>query len=201
MYEVELKVQAAHEPIREALAAREATRLGTVRQADTYYDAPHRSFADTDEALRLRHETREGGTEEREGDTAEDERETTHLAYKGPLIEAASKTREEAETAVTDPDATGAILDALGFAPAARVTKHRERFVLGAYTVALDSVEDLGTFVEVERTVEADDGIGAARDGARELLADLGLDPDDQVRTSYLELLLDAPDADGSTDG
>jgi len=201
MYEVELKVQAAHEPIREALAAREATRLGTVRQADTYYDAPHRSFADTDEALRLRHETREGGTEEREGDTAEDERETTHLAYKGPLIEAASKTREEAETAVTDPDATGAILDALGFAPAARVTKHRERFVLGAYTVALDSVEDLGTFVEVERTVEADDGIGAARDGARELLADLGLDPDDQIRTSYLELLLDAPDADGSTDG
>ena len=201
MYEVELKVQAAHEPIREALAAREATRLGTVRQADTYYDAPHRSFADTDEALRLRHETREGGTEEREGDTAEDERETTHLAYKGPLIEAASKTREEAETAVTDPDATGAILDALGFTPAARVTKHRERFVLGAYTVALDSVEDLGTFVEVERTVEADDGIGAARDGARELLADLWLDPDDQIRTSYLELLLDAPDADGSTDG
>ena len=201
MYEVELKVQAAHEPIREALAAREATRLGTVRQADTYYDAPHRSFADTDEALRLRHETREGGTEEREGDTAEDERETTDLTYKGPLIEAASKTREEAETAVTDPDATGAILAALGFTPAARVTKHRERFVLGEYTIALDSVEDLGTFVEVERTVEADDGIGAARDGARELLADLGLDPDDQVRTSYLELLLDAPDADGSTDG
>ena len=201
MYEVELKVQAAHEPIREALAAREATRLGTVRQADTYYDAPHRSFADTDEALRLRHETREGGTEEREGDTAEDEREMTHLAYKGPLIEAASKTREEAETAVTDPDATGAILAALGFTPAARVTKHRERFVLGEYTIALDSVEDLGTFVEVERTVEADDGIGAARDGARELLADLGLDPDDQVRTSYLELLLGAPDADGATDG
>ncbi|PSP73053.1 class IV adenylate cyclase [Halobacteriales archaeon QH_9_66_26] len=201
MYEVELKVQAAHEPIREALAAREATRLGTVRQADTYYDAPHRSFADTDEALRLRHETREGGTEEREGDTAEDERETTDLTYKGPLIEAASKTREEAETAVTDPDATGAILAALGFTPAARVTKHRERFVLGEYTIALDSVEDLGTFVEVERTVEADDGIGAARDGARELLADLGLDPDDQVRTSYLELLLDAPDADGATDG
>ena len=201
MYEVELKVQAAHEPIREALAAREATRLGTVRQADTYYDAPHRSFADTDEALRLRHETREGGTEEREGDTAEDEREMTHLAYKGPLIEAASKTREEAETAVTDPDATGAILAALGFTPAARVTKHRERFVLGEYTIALDSVEDLGTFVEVERTVEADDGIGAACDGARELLADLGLDPDDQVRTSYLELLLGAPDADGATDG
>ena len=200
MYEVELKVQAAHEPIREALAAREATRLGTVRQADTYYDAPHRSFADTDEALRLRHETREGGTEEREGDTAEDERETTDLTYKGPLIEAASKTREEAETAVTDPDATGAILAALGFTPAARVTKHRERFVLGEYTIALDSVEDLGTFVEVERTVEADDGIGAARDGARELLADLGLDPDDQVRTSYLELLLGAPDADGATD-
>ena len=190
MYEVELKVRAAHEPVREALAAREATRLGTVRQADTYYDAPHRSFADTDEALRLRHETREG-------DTAGNDGEVTRLTYKGPLVEAASKTREEAETAVADPDATDAILDALGFVPAARVTKHRERFALGAYTIALDAVEDLGTFVEVERTVDTDDGIGAARDGAHELLYDLGLDPDEQIRTSYLGLLLDAPDTDG----
>jgi adenylate cyclase class 2 len=211
VYEVELKVRAAHEPVREALAAREATRLGTVRQADTYYDAPHRSFADTDEALRLRHETREGATDghggltdgreaitvEREGDTAGNDGEVTRLTYKGPLVEAASKTREEAETAVTDPDATDAILDALGFVPAARVTKHRERFALGAYTIALDAVEDLGTFVEVERTVDTDDGIGAARDGAHELLYDLGLDPDEQIRTSYLGLLLDAPDTDG----
>ena len=214
MYEVELKVRAAHEPVREALAAREATRLGTVRQADTYYDAPHRSFADTDEALRLRHETREGATEghgglaereattvEREGDTTGNDGKVSRLTYKGPLVEAASKTREEAETAVADPDATDAILDALGFVPAARVTKHRERFALGAYTIALDAVEDLGTFVEVERTVDTDDGIEAARDGAHELLYDLGLDPDEQIRTSYLGLLLDAPDTDGPADG
>ncbi|EMA45090.1 class IV adenylate cyclase [Halococcus saccharolyticus] len=181
MYEVELKVRAAHEPVRDALVAREATRLGTVAQDDTYYDAPHRSFVETDEALRLRHETQEENAES-----------TTHLTYKGPLVDTTSKTREEAETAVDDPEAAETIVEALGFSPAASVRKRRERFALGEYTIALDSVTDVGQFVEVERTVETETEIDRARDGARELLADLGLDPDDQLRTSYLALLLDA---------
>ena len=32
------------------------------------------------------------------------------------------------------------------------------------------------------------------REGARDLLRDLGLDPEDHVRTSYLELVLEAGD-------
>ena len=100
--------------------------------------------------------------------------------------------REEAETVVDDPEAAETIFEALGFSPAASVRKRRERFALGEYTIALDSVTDVGQFVEVERTVETEAEIDPARDGARELLADLGLDPDDQLRTSYLALLLDA---------
>jgi|AntDeeMinimDraft_5_1070356.scaffolds.fasta_scaffold13153_2 adenylate cyclase class 2 len=207
MYEVELKVRATHEPVREALVAREATRLGTVEQNDTYYDAPHRSFAETDEALRLRRETHEEDAEERGGNMAEDAAErggetaanergtTTHLTYKGPLVDTTSKTREEAETVVADADAAASIVESLGFSPAASVRKHRERFAFGEYTVALDSVTDVGQFVEIERTVEREAEIDRARDGARERLADLGLDPDDQLQTSYLGLLLDARDS------
>lgn len=191
MYEVELKVRAAHEPVREALVAREATCLGTVEQNDTYYDAPHRSFAETDEALRLRRETREENVENPE-DVEGTEESTAHLTYKGPLVDTTSKTREEAETVVDDPEAAETIVEALGFSPAASVRKHRERFALGEYTIALDSVTDVGQFVEIERTVETEAEIDAARDGARERLADLELDPDDQLRTSYLALLLDA---------
>jgi len=41
----------------------------------------------------------------------------------------------------------------------------------------------------VERAVPGS-AVDDAREGARALLDRLGLDPDDQVRTSYLELLL-----------
>ncbi|MDX1746967.1 MAG: CYTH domain-containing protein, partial [Halobacteriales archaeon] len=56
MYEVEVKIRADHEPVREQLAALEATSLGSITQADTYYDHPCRSFVETDEAVRIRRE-------------------------------------------------------------------------------------------------------------------------------------------------
>ena len=59
MYEVELKLRADHEAVRAALDDAGASADVRVRQVDTYYDAPHRDFAETDEALRLRRETRE----------------------------------------------------------------------------------------------------------------------------------------------
>ncbi|MFC7046312.1 class IV adenylate cyclase [Halobacteriaceae archaeon GCM10025711] len=174
MYEVELKVRADHEAVRQALSGVDADARGTVVQEDTYYDAPHREFAETDEALRVRRERRDG-------------EETARLTYKGPLVEAESKTRREVETGVESADDADAILSAVGFTPAATVRKERTRFAVGEYTVTLDDVDGLGEFVEVE--TEADE-VEPAREGARDLLERLGLDPDDHVRTSYLGLLL-----------
>jgi adenylate cyclase class 2 len=176
MYEVEVKVRADHDAVRDRLAEREATERFAVTQVDTYYDAPHRDFADTDEALRVRTERRDG-------------EETTKLTYKGPLLEAESKSREEHETAVADPGAIRNIIDGLGFTPAAEVRKERTFFELDGYTVTLDTVEGLGEFVEVETEID-DADIELAREGAVELLDSLGLDPDEQIRTSYLGLLL-----------
>jgi adenylate cyclase class 2 len=199
MYEVELKVRAAHGPVREALESRGATPVGRVHQHDTYYDAPHRDFAETDEALRLRRETREEGSDGSAGGrgTADP---TTRLTYKGPLVESASKTREEHETGIGDPDAADALLGALGFSPAAVVEKSRERFACGEYAVVLDTLPELGEFVEVER--EASEGeVAAAREGAAELLGELGRDPTEQIRTSYLELALDRRSAGTAQSG
>jgi len=177
MYEVEVKVPADHDAVRERLAARGAGVLGAVEQADTYYDAPHRSFAETDEALRIRTERPDDG-------------EPVHeFTYKGPKVDAASKTREEHESAVGDPGAVDAALRAMGFEPAATVEKRRERFELDGYTVTLDDVEGVGEYVEVERGGPAA-AVDELREGAFAVLADLGLDPDDQVRTSYLGLAL-----------
>jgi len=178
MYEVELKVRADHDPVRDRLAALDADHVGTVTQVDTYYDAPHRDFAETDEALRIRREERGGET-------------TTRVTYKGPLVERESKTRREVETGVEDGDRFDDILGALGFSPAAVVEKERERYTLDGYTVTLDTVADLGEFVEIEReAAEAD--LETVREGAVERLRSLGLDPDAQIRTSYLGLLLNS---------
>ncbi len=175
MYEVELKVRTAHESVRKRLEEIGATRVESVRQEDVYYDAPDRDFAQTDEALRIREESLDGATE-------------TRLTYKGPLVESESKTREEAETAVSEPDELRAILDGLGYEPAATVCKDRDRYTVDGCTVTLDAVDGLGEFVEAE--LETEDDIDAARERLIDVLERLELDPDEQIRTSYLGLLL-----------
>jgi adenylate cyclase class 2 len=59
------------------------------------------------------------------------------------------------------------------------------------HTVVLDSVTDLGEFVEVEATTPTESDIPAVRSALDETLTVLGLDPDNQIRTSYLGLLLE----------
>lgn len=186
MYELEVKVKTDHDAVRSKLAEVDATQISTVDQVDTYYDAPHRTFAETDEALRIRAET-----ESNESSPAPDP--VTQLTYKGPLVDDASKTRKESETEVESREAMEEILDHLGFSPAAVVEKSRERYALDGYTVTLDTVSNLGEFVEVETEVEADHtnaDLKTAREGAFSVLHTLGLDPDEQIRTSYLDLLI-----------
>jgi adenylate cyclase class 2 len=176
MYEVELKVEADHDEVRRRLTALGADPLGTVEQVDTYYEHPVRDFGETDEAFRVRRETDDEGTE-------------TRVTYKGPLVEESSKTREEFETGVEDGETMERMLEELGFEPFEAVEKRRERFACEGYTVTLDTVAGLGEYVEVE--TEAAD-IEPAREGAVALMTDLDLDPGEQVRTSYLGLLLES---------
>ncbi len=177
MYEVEMKVRADHERVRRELDERGAIPRDTVGQRDTYYNAPTRDFAETDEALRVRRESCEGA-------------DRAKLTYKGPLVGETSKTREEYETEIGDGDVMGSILDSLGFVPVETVEKERERFSIEAYVVTLDSVAELGEFVEVETNAREDD-LDSARAGVVGVVESLGLDPDAEIRTSYLELLLE----------
>jgi len=179
MYEVEIKVRADHDAVCDRLAELDADRRGRVRQVDTYFDAPHREFAETDEALRVR----------RVSDPESEDAADARITYKGPLLEAESKSREEFETGVDDGATATEIFERLGFEAAATVEKHRTVYDVDGYHVTLDAVDGLGEFVEVETETESAD-IAEARDGARDLLDALGLDADEQIRTSYLGLLL-----------
>lgn len=183
-YEVEQKYRVTDpDEVLQRLSALGAQAKATVFQTDTYYAHPQRDFAATDEALRLR----------RVGDS-------NWLTYKGPKLDATTKTRREIELAIA-PGETPArrgdeLLVALGFRRVAEVRKSRQTFFLqragSTLEVALDHVDDLGGFVELEIMVDREAAIEPARQTIAALADALKLS---QVeRRSYLELLLDSAD-------
>jgi len=186
-----VKVRADHAAVEAALTAAGATPESVVAQVDTYYDPPHRDFGATDEALRIRRVAPVEAPGDDPGETvaaAMDAAGSGRVTYKGPLVEAASKTREEIETGVEDAERLGQILVRLGFEAVGTVKKVRSKYRLEGYEVVLDDVVGLGSFVEVDATA-AEAEIEEVREGAHDLLDSLGLDPTTQIRTSYLELV------------
>lgn len=175
-YEVEQKFPVHDaESLRARLSLLGATLGAPVAQCDRYFNHPALDYAATDEALRIRQ--------------SGDER---FITYKGPKIDATSKTRREIELPLTGDDAHWAeLLVALGFRPVAEVRKSRctcELLRQGfAVEVALDDVEQVGVYCELELQAEA-----AALDAARQCLQTLEqeLELGAVERRSYLELLL-----------
>jgi adenylate cyclase class 2 len=157
-----------------------AVSSGVQVEADHYFNAPDRDFAQTDEALRLR----QVGAH-------------NILTYKGPKQKAAVKIRTELEVPLADGDEPAErltqILVFLGYRPVAEVRKERRHFPLrrGGFdlTITLDAVEGLGPFAEVE-IVAPEEQKEAAQAVLAETIAALGLT---QVeRRSYLGLVLAA---------
>jgi adenylate cyclase class 2 len=173
MIEVEVKVRADHEKIRPILKKIGAAKSKVETQSDTYFAAPHRDFAKTDEALRIRLE---------DGKSV--------LTYKGPKLDGVSKTREELETPVDEVIFTR-ILHALGFSEAGKVRKNREFFKAGEITVSLDAVEGLGEFLEVEIMAENEKDLETSRHKLFDFLKQVGFEEKDSIRTSYLEMVLE----------
>jgi len=143
---------------------------------DTYYQHPCRDFSKTDEALRIRIRRFNGHFE-------------AFLTYKGPKIDSVSKTREEIEVQINDPDEHARILEALGFTEVLTVEKIREKYyVEKGITLTLDEVEGLGKFVEVEALTEDKRKVPELVEKLKKILFDLGVTRFE--RRSYLELLL-----------
>jgi adenylate cyclase class 2 len=100
------------------------------------------------------------------------------LTFKGPArFEAGTKSREEQETSVSDPDAVERILTALGLERRFRYEKRREEWDLEGCVIALDETP-IGTFVEIEGDPSA----------IRRVLQRLGLDFSKAIPYTYAEL-------------
>lgn len=172
MLEIELKVSVPSlDPIRDRLVLRRARPCGRVHEHDRYYNAPHRDFALTDEAVRVRYTD-----------------DHAVVTYKGPKIKKFGlKAREELNFAVESGETFETMLARLGFTLTTDVNKWRENYRLGDATISLDTVEELGTFVEIEVVTEndADNPTGRITTLAHEIGAD-----GEPILASYLELLL-----------
>lgn len=175
MIEVELKGYADDEIFKRV--RRKFTLVRKEYHEDTYYQHPCRDFSKTDEALRIRLKRFNGHFE-------------AFMTYKGPKINGASKTREEIEVPLTDPDEQARILEKLGFVEVLTVHKVREKYyVEKGVIITLDEVEDLGKFVEIEALVEREDEVEKTVDRLKSIMEGLGVKRFE--RRSYLELLLE----------
>lgn len=180
MLEIEVKCPVSDlEGIRQGLAARGAVEQASALEADHYFNAPDRDFAQTDEALRLRRI----GT-------------ANLVTYKGPKQPGATKTRSEIEVPIADgqdaADDFCNLLEHLGYRPTAVVRKrrieyhlHRDDFEVFA---CLDDVEEVGRFIELE-IVAPENRRDAAQEVVTMLCRELGLEQIE--RRSYLEMLLE----------
>ena len=156
-----------------------ATSRQVVRQVDSYYSHPIRDFAASDEALRVRHVG-----------------QSNFITYKGPKLDAKTKTRREIELPLATGDDAAAgydeLLDALGFHRVAEVSKVRQIFQLQregqTIELVVDEVHDVGNFVELEIVVDDESEIPIAQQQIATLASELQLA--DAERRSYLELLL-----------
>ncbi len=136
MLEFELKVRISSlDPVRQQLIGHNARFCGRIHEHDIYYNAPHRDFGVTDEAIRVRYKIKTSGL----------------------------KAREELNTVVDSGAVFEQMLDRLGFTRTAEVNKWRENYRLSGAAITLDEVEDLGTFVEIEILAEDENSNTAAR--------------------------------------
>ena len=172
MLEIELKVQVdALGPVREQLNTRNAQFSGRIHEHDIYYNAPHRDFGTTDEAMRVRYTN-----------------EHAVITYKGAKrAKYGLKAREELNTAVESGEVFEQILVRLGFVKTAEVNKWRENYRLGTAAISLDSVDELGTFVEIEVMTDLD---GPDATEQINMLAKEMEIVGSPILASYLELLL-----------
>lgn len=180
MYEVELKFQLADAPaIQRQLAELGAQAGRAVKQRDVYFRHPSRDFTQTGEAFRMR--------------VTGDE---TRITYKGPVIDTQAKVRQEIELPVgrnaTDAATLEIVLILLGFTPVRPVEKtrvpHHLEWEGRTLEITLDTVAELGTFLEIEGMAEEPDR-EAVRDSILRLASQMGLaNPE---RKSYLRLLLE----------
>jgi adenylate cyclase class 2 len=167
--EIKLRFDSAEEARDRILALGATPYLGRRLQEDCLFDTDDETLRRKRETLRVRSE---GGK--------------ALLTFKGPVIPAAIKIREEYETVVSDGAALQTILEELGLHVWFRYEKYREEFTADDVLIAVDETP-VGVFVEIEGNEDAIHRTATA----------LGKSASDYITDSYRFIFLQHRDANG----
>lgn len=136
--EVKLKVE-EHAPVRAALVRLNARRVGVVRETNIFFDRPDGSLRRRETGLRVRFSAAAGEAVP-----------ATLLTVKGPANAAGLRAREAFDLTLTPHDQIVPLLKLLGFEQQLLFEKDRESWKWEECSVELDTMPELGTFVEIE---------------------------------------------------
>lgn len=178
--EIEIKVRVTSlDPIRENLNRNGCELIAEQDEFDVYYNAPHKDFAVTDEALRVRY------TENQVCGKVM----PPNVTYKGPKVgREGFKAREEVIVDLSSGEEFGVILEHLNFKRTAEVFKHREIYQCDKAIVTLDDVKGVGLFSEIEADFSlSEDEAVRVIDEVAKMAGIVG----ERLTKSYLELLLE----------
>jgi predicted adenylyl cyclase CyaB len=144
--EIEIKLKIDHlAPVRDRLRHLGATRLSEVLETNIFFDTADRVLLGSDCGLRLRCSRDVHSHSDR-----------LAISFKGPRGEGPVKTREEIEMIVDTQEAAIDLLARLGYDVVLTFEKHRESWLLDRCKIELDSLPELGSFVEIECPTQAD---------------------------------------------
>jgi adenylate cyclase, class 2 len=176
LIEVEVKASVNDfSDVKERLIQIGAVKIKKEYQKDLYYNAPHKDFGVTDEALRIR-------------EISENDGRRYILTYKGAKLDNVSKTRKEIEVDVSESENTSLILENIGFKKAAIVKKERDIFHLDEFIITLDNVYNVGKFVEIETEANEDEDTSKSITKIFKIYKKLGIEEGFE-RRSYLEIM------------
>jgi adenylate cyclase class 2 len=134
--EAKLKVDSI-EQVEDTLRVLGAEFVAEQVQSDYHFDDERGTLAKADKCLRLRRQAAGG-------------QEKYFLTYKGPKEKSNLKKRQEVEVEVSDGESVRKLLELLGYTGAMVVQKKRRLWRVGSCEVALDKLDLLGEFVEIE---------------------------------------------------
>ena len=175
--EIKIKVEAGLEMIKEALR-KNTTFVKTAEQKDEYFTPIHRNFLQAKFPFEWLSIRKRGGK--------------AILNYKHwhpPNAEIHTHC-DEFETVVEKPEQLEKIFSALNIKPLVTVEKTREVYKTEEFEIALDTVKDLGTYIEIEAIKDLGT-VEETREKLFEFAKKLGLDLSKTDKKGYPMALLE----------
>lgn len=173
MREIEIKaITSSIQSIIDVLAAQNISVTEPVTQHDRVYgEIGVEDAADNTAAwLRIRSETR--------GDN------TKHIFTLKRSVTNQMDSIEH-ETEIADPAELEAIIEQLSFTLYSDLTKTRQKAHMGEIEICIDTVDGLGSFVEVEKLTDEHADYEVVATELRQVLRQLGVRPEDEVTDGY----------------